>query len=86
MTDNPKNLCLTCNLATWKRTAKGNLHPDGTGRCTWKQPHIPTPAAWRWGTWGVRDEQPKATGGYLHRATPVTDCLVYDWNGLRRPS
>jgi hypothetical protein len=74
-----EHLCLTCALADWKKTVDGRrLHPDGSGRCRWEQPHIPTPAAWKWDFWRM-GPQPRAHGGYIDRRPdiPIIGCDIY---------
>jgi hypothetical protein len=77
MSDAPKNLCLSCNLAKWDKTANGRVHPSGKGTCGWKPPHILTPAAWRWEDYDRR--QPSPMGGYIFRKDdrPVVECETY---------
>lgn len=76
----PAHLCLTCKLADWKKTASGRRHPDGSGHCAWKPPHIPTPAAWNWGSgFGSERRQPVPQWGHIERSTmwPVLECETY---------
>ena len=75
------HLCLTCKLAEWHKTKDGRLHPDKQGRCGWKPPYIPTPAAWYWGTgYGSELRQPVPQWGHIARSTlyPVTKCETYE--------
>lgn len=78
MTD-ATHLCLTCKLAEWKRTITGRLHPSGDGKCGWKPPHIPIPAAMYW-IGRQLDGSPSPTGGYINRTMvdTITECETYE--------
>lgn len=43
MTDLVRSPCVGCRFAEWERTANGKLHPDQSGRCTWRPKIEPMP-------------------------------------------
>jgi hypothetical protein len=68
--------CTTCQLADWRRTKAGRLHPSGEGSCSWKG----------WKEWkfpkafylvGSVGHDLRPSGGYINRRTPCTDCSLY---------
>ena len=76
-----KGECFGCRFAQWKRTTDGRLHPDGTGRCTWKLPYVPKAAAYQWigRPYSERPDEPSVSGGYLNRRDLTFDeCEVYE--------
>jgi hypothetical protein len=68
-------MCNGCKYADWKRTSKGRLHPDKTGRCTYLIHHplnLKIPVAYYWGWNG---ETPRPSGGFIERDKDLNrDC------------
>lgn len=85
MIDNP-HLCRTCERAEWEKTKIGRRHPDGRGKCIWKPPHVPTPRAWAWSNWALR--QPSAIGGSIvwspyEGSMIFSECELYQPKGKK---
>lgn len=55
------NNYIGCKHANWNRTAKGNLHPSGDGRCEFPYEPSPLPASMYWIGFSIRG------GGYINR-------------------
>jgi hypothetical protein len=72
----PEHLCLTCELAEWKRTKSGRPRPSGDGQCGFTLPHIPIPVTMHW-NWGGIANNPEVHGGYINRGYPITACETY---------
>ena len=62
--------CIGCIYANWKRTAKGNLHPSGDGRCEYPWVPPPLPAS----MYFLSFSEPKTYGGHINRHKDATDC------------
>lgn len=73
-----KHLCTTCEIAVWRRTEAGRLHPGGTGKCGWKFEDRPIPAAFSW-----VHQPPRPVGGHISRNPtrtgdkPIEECAFY---------
>lgn len=68
--------CTTCQLADWRRTRSGRLHPSGDGCCKWEG----------WKEWkipkafyfvGFIGHDPRPSGGHINRRNPRIDCPLY---------
>ena len=80
MSVKPAHLCLTCNLAEWRKTEAGRLHPDGIGQCQWRLPHVPKSAVSWWSVGFYTKGEPSLYGsGRIDRRplNPITDCETY---------
>jgi hypothetical protein len=67
--------CEGCKYAEWKRTRTGALHPDKSGRCTFKVsiPILPACRSWMWGV-----TPSFTTDGYISRGSEFNDhCPCY---------
>lgn len=67
------NTCDGCKYAGWRRTAKGRLHPDKSGRCTFLEKHpldLKIPAAFHW----LIGTKPNPCGGYIERGREIGKC------------
>jgi hypothetical protein len=75
------HLCLTCKLASWKRTESHKLHPDGSGRCKWVMPVIKLPGSFSWPGFGA-GQQLNPIGGWIDRQAQgrdkIVECAHYD--------
>jgi hypothetical protein len=72
------NPCLTCRFADWKRTAAGRLHPDGTGRCTWRIPSLALPKAHYYvGGGSEKRTIPQPSGGWIERKD-AAECPAFE--------
>lgn len=70
------NTCVNCRFAAWDRTAKGRLHPDGSGRCTWQMPEIKIPNA-------MYFHFPlKPSGGFIDRHDPERYTACPTWSEI----
>lgn len=73
-----KSLCEGCVFAKWDRTAKGNLHPSGSGWCQYKVPPRVIPASMYF---IGGDGRP--SGGYIRRkdvgfSKVITECPTFE--------
>ena len=67
--------CTGCKYANWDRTAKGRLHPSGTGKCDYPWAMPPLPNSMNWYGYG-REPKPSYPGIERHRDYK-TDCPYY---------
>jgi hypothetical protein len=63
--------CTDCKYADWYRTANGNLHPSGDGKCNYPYKVPALPAAMWW-----LDTEPTPDGGAINRRKELKDRLL----------
>ena len=74
--------CDKCKWANWNRTKTGRLHPDKSGRCTYKIAVPELPAAFDWGYLSYGRKTPiEPSGGYIERGEELkNNCVYYEEN------
>lgn len=71
-------ICVGCKFANWSRTKTGALHPNGSGKCTWKAT-MKVPGSFNDYLYfrKLADRQLEFAGGYIdRRAKHPVNCDV----------
>jgi len=71
------NVCTTCTLAEWYKTAGGKLHPSGGGLCKWEMPRIVMPISFYY--IGHHGQVPHPDGGGFINRRDLKPCPA--WRG-----